>query len=119
MSRLIRPVLPLLSFAAALTLAGCGQGKPTTPPANANPPPAVVTVLRATLDPTPLTAELPGRTAAHLIAEVRPQVTGIIKERRFDEELRGPGRSTPLPDRPGALSSDARQRQGWPGPGRG
>lgn len=85
MSRLIRPILPLLCFAAALTLAGCGQGKPTTPPANANPPPAVVTVLRATLDPTPLTAELPGRTAAHLIAEVRPQVTGIIKERRFDE----------------------------------
>ncbi|MBP0649663.1 efflux RND transporter periplasmic adaptor subunit, partial [Mycobacterium tuberculosis] len=32
-----------------------------------------------------VTAELPGRTAAALVAEVRPQVGGIIKERLFRE----------------------------------
>ena len=32
-----------------------------------------------------LTTELPGRTSAYLIAEVRPQVSGIIQERLFVE----------------------------------
>jgi membrane fusion protein (multidrug efflux system) len=32
-----------------------------------------------------LTMELPGRTAAYLIAEVRPQVNGIIQKRQFRE----------------------------------
>ncbi|MCX8996754.1 efflux RND transporter periplasmic adaptor subunit [Rhizobiaceae bacterium BDR2-2] len=32
-----------------------------------------------------VTAELPGRTAASLVAEVRPQVTGIIRARNFRE----------------------------------
>jgi membrane fusion protein (multidrug efflux system) len=32
-----------------------------------------------------LTSELPGRTSAYLIAEIRPQVNGIIQERRFSE----------------------------------
>jgi len=32
-----------------------------------------------------MTAELPGRTAAYLIAEVRPQVSGIIQQRLFTE----------------------------------
>jgi membrane fusion protein (multidrug efflux system) len=33
----------------------------------------------------PLTRSLPGRTSAYLIAEVRPQVSGIIMRRRFVE----------------------------------
>ena len=32
-----------------------------------------------------LTTELPGRTAAFLDAEVRPQVSGILVARRFEE----------------------------------
>jgi membrane fusion protein (multidrug efflux system) len=32
-----------------------------------------------------LTTELPGRTAAYMIAEVRPQVNGIIQQRTFTE----------------------------------
>jgi membrane fusion protein (multidrug efflux system) len=32
-----------------------------------------------------LNVELPGRTSAYLVAEVRPQVSGIIRERRFTE----------------------------------
>ncbi|MGE5155790.1 MAG: efflux RND transporter periplasmic adaptor subunit, partial [Bdellovibrio bacteriovorus] len=50
------------------------------------PPPApVVTVLRVQAESVPLVTELPGRTTPYLIAEVRPQVTGIIKERPFEE----------------------------------
>jgi membrane fusion protein (multidrug efflux system) len=32
-----------------------------------------------------VTAELPGRTTASLVAEVRPQVSGIIKTRLYRE----------------------------------
>lgn len=38
-----------------------------------------------TADEVTLTRELPGRTHAFLIAEVRPQVSGIVKQRLFDE----------------------------------
>lgn len=54
--------------------------------AQAPPPPlpevAIVTVAR---QPVVLTAELPGRTSPWLIAEVRPQVSGIIQKRLFTE----------------------------------
>ena len=32
-----------------------------------------------------LTTELPGRTSAYFVAEIRPQVNGIIQKRLFDE----------------------------------
>ena len=32
-----------------------------------------------------ITTELPGRTSAYLIAEVRPQVNGVVQKRLFDE----------------------------------
>jgi membrane fusion protein (multidrug efflux system) len=32
-----------------------------------------------------LTMELPGRTSAHLVAEIRPQVNGLIQKRLFEE----------------------------------
>jgi membrane fusion protein (multidrug efflux system) len=44
-----------------------------------------VTVVTLKPQPVPLTRELPGRTAAYLVAEVRPQVSGIIKRRLFTE----------------------------------
>jgi membrane fusion protein (multidrug efflux system) len=64
-----------------LLLPGC-EKPPAVPPPVVTPEAAVLTV-----SPTPvtLTRELPGRTAPHLIAEVRPQVNGIIKERLFVE----------------------------------
>jgi len=90
MSSARRPALLILALASALALSGCdfvnkflAPAAPPGPPAA--PPPAKVTVLSVKAESIPLTAELPGRTAAHLIAEVRPQVTGIVKERRFDE----------------------------------
>ena len=39
-----------------------------------------------------LTTELPGRTSAYLVAEIRPQVNGIIQQRRFEEGARRQGR---------------------------
>ncbi|MFT3688788.1 efflux RND transporter periplasmic adaptor subunit [Paenirhodobacter sp.] len=47
--------------------------------------PAPVTALTATAQDYPLTARLPGRIKASTVAEVRPQVSGIIRERLFDE----------------------------------
>ena len=49
--------------------------------------PAVPEVAVVTVNPeeTVLTTELPGRTSAYLIAEIRPQVNGIIQKRLFQE----------------------------------
>jgi len=64
-----------------LFLSGCdrGQESPQAPPV-----PEVATV---TVQPQQvvLTAELPGRTAAYLIAEIRPQVSGLVQKRLFTE----------------------------------
>ena len=42
-------------------------------------------MLTVKAESVPLTAELPGRTSPYLIAELRPQVTGIVKTRLFKE----------------------------------
>lgn len=44
-----------------------------------------VTVVTLKNQPVTLTRSLPGRTSAYLIAEVRPQVSGIVKRRTFTE----------------------------------
>lgn len=75
-------LLPLsgLIVAAAL-LAGCdGQGDQQQHPQS--PQVSVYTVKSA---PLAVTTELPGRTDAFRVAEVRPQVSGIILRRNFTE----------------------------------
>ncbi len=72
-------VLVLALFAAA-SVARAQEGPGGQPP----PPPAVTVVEVAPQDVT-LTARLPGRIVASAVAEVRPQVSGIITERLFDE----------------------------------
>ena len=52
------------------------------PPPAAVPEVATVTVAR---QPVLLTTELPGRTSPFLIAEIRPQVNGLIQKRLFTE----------------------------------
>jgi len=54
-----------------------------TPPPQQDTPAVTVVTLKA--EPVALTRQLPGRTTAYLIAEVRPQVTGIVEERLFEE----------------------------------
>ncbi len=49
------------------------------------PPPAEVAVVTVQPQQTVLTTELPGRTSAYLVAEIRPQVNGLIQKRLFTE----------------------------------
>jgi len=63
-----------------MIIAGCGSQQAAPPPAN--PEVAVVTV---NPERVLLTTELPGRTSAYFVAEIRPQVNGIIQKRLFDE----------------------------------
>jgi len=67
-------------LAAGLILGGCGEKKAGGPP----PMPEVAVVAIQT-KPVVTTTELTGRTSANLIAEVRPQVSGIIQKRLFTE----------------------------------
>lgn len=76
-----------LIFAVTLTLvlSACSQGPSPTNAAAAPPPQPSVGVFVAQTADIPLITELPGRTAPYLIAEIRPQVTGLIKQRAFKE----------------------------------
>ncbi|MCX5683868.1 MAG: efflux RND transporter periplasmic adaptor subunit [Planctomycetota bacterium] len=65
---------------AALFSQGCGQQE--APPA---PPPPEVATVTVQLQQVVLTTELPGHTAAFLVAEIRPQVNGLVKKRLFTE----------------------------------
>lgn len=73
----------ILSLAVAALLAACGPGAP--PPAPAAPPPTEVAVVAATAAPVGLVAELPGRTEASRIAQVRARVAGIVQRQLFRE----------------------------------
>ncbi|MBN8766068.1 MAG: efflux RND transporter periplasmic adaptor subunit [Thiobacillus sp.] len=66
---------------AALALSACGRSE-APPPQMA---PAEVAVVTMKQEKVSLTRELPGRTNAYLLSEVRPQVTGIVKQRLFTE----------------------------------
>jgi membrane fusion protein (multidrug efflux system) len=65
--------------AAVMLLAACGKD-PAGPP-----PPAEVSVVTLKPRPVAITDQLPGRTTAFRVAEVRPQVTGIVQKRLFSE----------------------------------
>jgi membrane fusion protein (multidrug efflux system) len=64
-------------------LAACGDAS-ESPMVQTMTPTAVSVVVLET-EPVALKRELPGRTRAFVIAEVRPLVTGIVKERLFTE----------------------------------
>src|SRR5690606_19791807 len=74
-----RRALPLVA-ALSLALAACGGGEPA-----GGPPKPAVTVAVLAAQPVTLSRELPGRTSAWLVAEVRPQVSGIVARRLFTE----------------------------------
>jgi len=66
----------------ALMLAGCDHPKAAD---NPPPPSPEVGVYTVQAQPLTLTTTLPGRTAAYRVAEVRPQVSGILQKRLFTE----------------------------------
>jgi membrane fusion protein (multidrug efflux system) len=66
-----------------LMVNGCGKpGGSGGPPQGGTPEVAVVVMQPQRVQ---ITTELPGRTSAYLVAEVRPQVNGIIQKRLFTE----------------------------------
>jgi membrane fusion protein (multidrug efflux system) len=73
--------LAVVAAIAAFALAGCGQQAPQMPPQMV-PEVGVVTIA-----PHPVVAstELSGRLSAIRVAEVRPQVEGIVRKRLFTE----------------------------------
>ena len=84
------PGLTMLRNAAAAALllaalAACDQPAQGNAEARQDPPPVEVGVVTVEARRLPVTAELPGRTAAFRVAEIRPQVDGIIRERLFRE----------------------------------
>jgi membrane fusion protein, multidrug efflux system len=68
---------------ASLSLAGCGDKKAAAVPPQQGP--AEVGVVIVEPQRVAINSELAGRTSAYLIAEVRPQVGGIIQKRLFTE----------------------------------
>lgn len=78
-----RAALIAALLAAVPMLSSCDEA-----PAQAAPPPARpvdVTVVTLRHQPAPVSTVLPGRTAAFQVAEVRPQVGGVLRERLFNE----------------------------------
>jgi membrane fusion protein (multidrug efflux system) len=81
---LIKPAA--LVVLSAVLLAACGGKENGDAPASgAAPQVPVVTVLTVKAEAVPMMAELPGRTSPYLIAELRPQVSGILTQRAFNE----------------------------------
>jgi membrane fusion protein (multidrug efflux system) len=70
-------------LAGYLVVAGCGNPSVTGAKSQSTPPEVGVVVIQP--QRVALTTELAGRTSAYLIAEVRPQVSGIIQKRLFTE----------------------------------
>ncbi len=68
-------------LAAFVILAGCGQQKVAGGP----PGPAEVVVVTVKPEKVATTMELSGRTSAFRVAEIRPQVNGIVQKRLFVE----------------------------------
>jgi membrane fusion protein (multidrug efflux system) len=68
---------------ALLAVAGCTESQSSATPAP--PPPTAVSVVTVKPEPMPIVSDLPGRIAPTRIAEVRPQVTGIVLKRVFEQ----------------------------------
>jgi membrane fusion protein (multidrug efflux system) len=81
-SRLVVRLLVLATILSGGFLPGGCERRAQAPPPPPVPEVAVVTVQA---EPVVLTTELPGRTSAFLVADIRPQVNGLIQKRLFTE----------------------------------
>jgi membrane fusion protein (multidrug efflux system) len=71
-----------MAVAGVLLLSGCENGHGQKGPSAPIPEVATVSIEPQRVE---LTTELPGRTYAYLVSEIRPQVNGIIRKRQFQE----------------------------------
>lgn len=78
------PLAAAVMLSGSFLLTGCDDDKSQQAGQQQQQPPEVgVVTLKA--EPLKVTTELPGRTSAFRVAEVRPQVSGIILKRNFVE----------------------------------
>ncbi|WP_212631425.1 efflux RND transporter periplasmic adaptor subunit [Pseudomonas sp. KB-10] len=78
-----KPAFAVLVSAIAVAMLGLTGCQESSAPQSQQTPQVGVVTLEA--KPFTLTSEVPGRTSAYRIAEVRPQVNGIIQKRLFTE----------------------------------
>jgi len=71
----------LFILVCVFLLDACDRGRQSQP----SPRPPEVVTMTVKEQQVVLTSELAGRTSAYLVAEVRPQVSGIIQKRMFTE----------------------------------
>ena len=76
-----RLLILIAALLAGLTISGCRKSAGGPPPQG----PVEVGIVTIRQEPLVLTTQLPGRTAAFLTAEIRPQVNGVIHSRLFQE----------------------------------
>jgi len=75
----------LLSLCLLLSVACSPETGPAPGGGSPQRPPPEVGVVTIVPRPTVLTVELPGRTRPYAVSDVRPQVSGILKARLFEE----------------------------------
>lgn len=81
-NRGLAPLAAAVMLTGSFLLTGCDDNK-SQQAAQQQPPEVGVVTLKN--EPLKITTELPGRTSAFRVAEVRPQVSGIILKRNFEE----------------------------------
>jgi len=74
--------IPLLTVLTVVLLSACGKRPTAAAPGR---PPQDVGVVTIAPEKAEIVTELPGRTSSFRVAEVRPQVGGIILKRLYDE----------------------------------
>ena len=82
--RMGRSASILMALAVLLALGACDD-KQKQAAGHAQGGPVPVSVVTVERQAVPLSTELPGRTSAYRVAEVRPQVSGIVLKRLFEE----------------------------------
>ncbi len=81
LSEMVKQIMVLMILLGGLLLSGCDRQKQS----QSSPPVPEVAVVTAQPQKVVLTTELPGRTSSYLVAEIRPQVSGLIQKRLFRE----------------------------------
>jgi membrane fusion protein, multidrug efflux system len=79
---LLKILILLIALVLSLLPAGCDRRQQDPPPL---PPVPVVSTIMVTPQRIVLETQLPGRTTAYKVAQIRPQVNGLIQKRLFKE----------------------------------